>query len=272
MRTADEVAIRCNAGIACPAQAIEGLKHFVSRNAFDIEGLGSRIIETFYKDGLIKSPEDIFTLAARDAESPTPLKRQPGWGVQSAKNLFKAIDGRRKIELHRMIYALGISQVGQNNAKLLAKNYRSLKVLRQQMQQAEDKNSEAWSDLLAIDGIGESVAHDLVQFLANNTTMLDNLVAGDEPLVEVVDDPGAQGSSGALSGMSIAFTGTLENMSRSEAKELAERLGAKVVSSVSKKTDILVAGAASGAKIKKAQELGLKIFDEADWMDILSKQ
>ena len=267
----DEVAKRCIAGLSCPAQAIERLKHFVSRDAFDIEGLGSRIVEAFYKEGLIKSPVDIFTLAQRDAESAKPLKRQDGWGVQSAKNLFSAIEQRRKIELHRFIYALGIPQIGQINAKLLAKNYRSIQNLQAQMQQAENENSEAWQELMAIDGIGESVAQDIVQFfnLPESTSLLDDLF--NKAAVTVLDDTSAQSTAGPMANKSIVFTGTLEEMSRNEAKAIAERLGAKVVGSVSKKTNVVVVGRDAGSKAKRAKELGLDILDEAAWLELARK-
>ncbi len=261
-----EVARRCSNGLQCPAQAVERLKHFVSRDAFDIEGLGARNIEAFYDEGLIRTPVDIFTLEKRDQQNPTPLRRKDGWGVQSAVNLFDAIDKRRTISLDRFIYALGIPQIGSVSAKLLAKQYGTLDRLMQAMQAAQVIGSEALHDLLSLDGIGQSMAQDLLAFFhdSHNIQLLNDLKSHltiPEFTIESRQDT-------ALSGKTVVFTGTLEKMSRAEAKATAERLGAKVAGSVSKKTDFVIVGADAGSKAKSAQELGVTILSEDDWLEM----
>lgn len=261
-----EVARRCVNGLQCPAQAVERLKHFVSRDAFDIEGLGARNIESFYDEGLIRTPVDIFTLEKQDQQSSTPLRRKEGWGVQSAVNLFDAIDKRRTISLDRFIYALGIPQIGSVSAKLLAKHYITFDRLIQAMQEAQVTGSEALQDLLNLDGIGQSMAQDLLAFFhdPHNIQLLNNLKSHltiPEFTLESRQDT-------ALSGKTVVFTGTLEKMSRAEAKATAERLGAKVAGSVSKKTDFVIVGADAGSKAKLAQELDITILSEDDWLEM----
>jgi len=270
VRLEGEVARRCTDGLVCPAQAVEHLKHFVSRNAFDIEGLGEKHIEGFYQEGLIRSPADVFTLEARDRQSLTPLRNKEGWGEQSARNLFQAIEQRRTISLDRFIYGLGIPQVGIVTAKLLARHYRTLANLCTQMVEAHDRNSEAWADLLALEGIGTNMASDLVNFFnqSHNQTIVDNLstfLTIPEFIVEAT-------ISSPLTGKTIVFTGTLSNLSRAEAKVRAERLGAKVTGSVTNKTDYVVVGEDAGSKAKAAKELGIHILSEDEFVALMGAE
>ncbi|WP_350334946.1 NAD-dependent DNA ligase LigA [Coralliovum pocilloporae] len=257
---------RCSGGLICPAQAVERLKHFVARNAFDIEGLGARQVEAFYRDGLIMNPADIFTLRDRDARSLKRLKDREGWGPKSAGNLFDAIDERRSIDLNRFIFALGIRHIGETNAKTLARTYGSFDMLRDALVAAHDPESEAWADLVATDGIGDIVARAAVEFFSevHNLAIVDALAEQVTPLpLETVSD------SSPVAGKIVVFTGKLEQMSRDEAKAMAERLGAKVAGSVSKKTDILVAGPGAGSKLKKAQDSGVQVIDENGWFALI---
>jgi len=251
---------RCTGGLICPAQAVERLKHFVSRNAFDIEGLGAKHIVAFWEDGLIKEPADIFAI------TPEMLAGREGWGEQSAKNLIDAIAERKTISLDRFIFALGIRQVGQATARLLAKSYTTLEAWRAAMSAAQDHNSEPYQELIGIDGIGELVAADILSFLhePHNQRVLDDLDAALD--IAPFEQPA---SDSPIAGKTIVFTGTLEQMSRPEAKARAEALGAKVSGSVSAKTDLVVAGPGAGSKGKKAVELGIETIDEQTWLDLI---
>ena len=254
---------RCTGGLICPAQAVERLKHFVSRRAVDIEGLGSKQIEAFYQQGRIMKPADIYTLSRRDERSSEKIEDLEGWGELSVKNLFEAIEARRTIGLDRLIYALGIRHVGETTGRTLAKNYGLMETFLEAMKAAQDEDSEAYRELENIDGIGSTVARALVAFFAEPH----NDVAVEELLKEItVTDYVIEEASSALAGKTVVFTGSLENLTRTEAKAQAERLGAKVAGSVSKKTDYLVAGPGAGSKLKKAQELGLEILSEEDWL------
>ncbi len=263
IREDGEVARRCTGGLVCPAQRIERLKNFVSRNAFDIEGLGAKHIKAFAEDGIIETPADIFRLEDRAGE----IAGRAGWGEQSANNLFAKLRERSTIPLKRFIYALGIRQVGQATARLLAKQYGSLDGWRQQMEKAQDRDSEAYRDLVNIDGIGSSVADDLLGFCAeaHNRDVLDQL----EDLLTVEDFQAPDSASSAVAGKTIVFTGTLETLSRAEAKARAETLGAKVAGSVSKKTDYVVIGTDAGSKAKKAQELDVTTLSEDEWLELI---
>jgi len=259
VRDVDEAVRRCTGGLICSAQSVERLKHFVSRNAFDIEGLGAKNITAFHEDGLVNGPADIFRLA----EKRDTLLEREGWGDQSVDNLLAAIDERRRIGLDRFIYALGIRQIGQATARLLARTYGTVDAWRAAMADAQDRAGEAYQDLLNIDGIGTSVAEDLLAFVHedHNRQVLDDL----EDLLEI-EAFAAPPSDSTLAGKTIVFTGTLEKMTRSEAKARAEALGAKVSGSVSSKTDLLVAGPGAGSKAKKAAELGIETIDEDGWI------
>ena len=267
IRLPGEVARKCIGGLICTAQAALRLRHFVSRDAFDIDGFGSKHVDAFYKEGLIKSPADIFTLEMRDRQSLTPLRNREGWGDLSAQNLFKAIEARRRIPLQRFIYALGIPQVGQATAKLLARHYISYSAWKEAMIAAKDPTGEAYTDLLSIDGIGPSVSIDLIAFFdePHNLTVLLELLSE----ITVLDEKPLQVGSSPFSRKTIVFTGALEHMTRSEAKVRAEALGAKVSSSVSSKTDYVVVGADAGSKAKAAKELGVTILSEEEWLKLV---
>ncbi len=268
IREDGEVATRCMGGLICPAQAVERLKHFVSRLAFDIEGLGAKIIEEFYEKGIIKSPADIFRLREMNDSGAInlPLQQWEGWGEKSAVNLFAAIEARRAIALNRFIYALGIRQVGEATAKKLAGRYGSWPALRVAMQGAALKDSEIYQDLVAIEDIGPSMADDLIGFFAedHNRTILDDL----ESVLNIEDYQAPAASNSSVSGKTVVFTGTLVTMSRAEAKAQAEGLGAKVAGSVSAKTDYVIAGEDAGSKLKKARELGVMVLSEVEWADL----
>jgi DNA ligase (NAD+) len=258
---------RCTGGLICPAQRVERLKHFVSRNAFDIEGLGEKHIQTFYEDGLIQSPPDIFTLSERNRRSTKTLENREGWGKTSAEKLFAAIEARRNVKLDRFIYALGIRHVGEITARLLARAYGSAEAFRDAMATAaQDRNGEAYAELDNIEGIGPTVAEAIVDFFGEPH----NVKVVDELLEQVSPEPlEGMESASPVSGKTVVFTGTLERMTRSEAKAKAERLGAKVSGSVSKKTDYLVAGPGAGSKLKEAERLGVKVLSEEEWLALI---
>jgi DNA ligase (NAD+) len=267
VREEGEAVRRCTGGLICPAQAVERLRHFASRDAFDIEGMGEKNIEAFFADGLIKTPADIFTLEARDATSLTPLRAREGWGAKSAENLFAAIAARRRIALERFIYALGIRQVGQATARLLAQHYGSFKAWRKGMLAAARGDAEALEALTSIESIGPSIAEDLVAFFRepHNVAELDRLA--DE--VEIEDFVRADTRGSKIAGLTVVFTGNLERMTRNEAKAKAQSLGAKVAGSVSKKTDLVVAGPGAGSKLKDAEALGVKVIDEDQFLRLI---
>jgi DNA ligase (NAD+) len=268
-----DVVRRCTGGLICPAQAKERLKHFVSRNAFDIEGLGEKQIEAFYDEGRIMQPADIFTLQARDGRAPEDKKlaSKKGFGTKSVENLFKAIDARRSIALDRFIYALGIRHVGETTARDLAKALGSFDAFRAAAQAAVEggRDSDAYRDLDNIEGIGPTVVDALVDFFAepHNVKALDDLLAQ----VDVEDFMRPAAADSAVAGKTVVFTGTLERMTRNEAKALAERLGAKVAGSVSAKTDYVVAGSDAGSKLAKARELGVKVLTEDEWLALVER-
>ena len=259
-----EVARRCTAGLICPAQATERLKHFASRNAFDIEGLGDKQIEGFYADGLITRPRDIFTLAERDALSLKKLKDREGYGAVSVKKLFDAIEARRNVTLNRFIFALGIRHVGETTAKQLARHFGSIEKLREVAVTASADGEAAKAELTGIDGIGPIVAGSIVDFFgeAHNLEELDALMAYVTP--EAME---AVAAASPVSGKTVVFTGALERMSRDEAKAMAERLGAKVSGSVSKKTDLVVAGPGAGSKLADAKKHGVEVISEDEWFE-----
>lgn len=258
---------RCAGGLICPAQRVERLKHFSSRNAFDIEGLGDKIIEEFYADGLIAAPQDIFTLQKRNASGLKKLETREGWGLSSATNLFNAIEARRQIALDRFIFALGIRHVGETTARALARSYASAEFFRDQMIAAGTSEiNDARSELESIDGIGSVVAEALIDFFGEHH----NIDVVNALLAEVKPQPlAAVAATSPVSGKTVVFTGALERMTREEAKAMAERLGAKVAGSVSKKTDLLVAGPGAGSKLKDAEKHGVKTIDEAGWFDLI---
>jgi DNA ligase (NAD+) len=268
VREEGEVVRRCTGGLICPAQQVERLRHFVSRNAFDIEGLGEKQIAAFFSNGLIEGPGDLFRLEENDAKSLTPLRNREGWGELSVRNLFRAIDARRTIGFDRFLFALGIRHVGQTTAKLLARNFGTIEAFLAAMGEAQAREGDAWDNLLAIDGVGAVMANAILDFFAepHNTDVVNDLLAqvAVEPFEAVaVDSP--------VAGKTVVFTGKLETLSRDEAKARAESLGAKVAGSVSKKTDYVVVGADAGSKAKKARELGVSTLTEEEWQALVGR-
>ena len=274
VREEDEAVRRCTGGLTCPAQAIERLKHFVSREAFDIEGLGSKIIEQFYNEGILHSPTDIFTLEERNGsrgpvddlfavidDKALHLEHRDGWGKKSVENLFRAINDKRHIELPRFIYALGIRQVGAATARLIAKNYGSFARFMTDMLNQDTER------LLSIDGIGEAMAKDIVEFFKeeHNIRTVNRLLEE----VKVEDFADNTDYNSPIAGKTVVFTGTLEKMTRAEAKAKALSLGAKVAGSVSAHTDYVIEGADAGSKAKKARQLGIRILSEDELSDLI---
>ncbi|PZX11075.1 NAD-dependent DNA ligase LigA [Celeribacter halophilus] len=258
---------RCSGGLICPAQAVEKLKHLVSRGAFDIEGLGAKQIEQFYKDGWIKEPADIFELKENFGPGKIQqLKNREGWGEKSALNLFDAIDARRDIPLAKLIFGLGIRHVGDSSASLLATHYGTWQAFETAMSQAIVGTGDAWNDLLSIDGVGEVMATSLVTAFHQEAerASIDRLVAHLNPI-----EAEKPKNDSPVSGKTVVFTGSLEKMTRAEAKARAESLGAKVSGSVSAKTDLVVAGPGAGSKEKKAKDLGIEVIDEDGWLALI---
>jgi DNA ligase (NAD+) len=281
-REPGEAVTRCTGEMACPYQQVERLRHFVSRDAFDIEGLGEKQVQAFFDLGWVRTPPDIFDLQSLNAERETPLESLEGWGEKSATNLFAAIEARRTVPLDRLIYALGIRQVGQATAKQLARHYGSLANWHEAMCQAAQERQqkpdemkkaelvgEAYGALCDIDGIGISMADDLTNFFTeeHNRAVIESL----ETRLNVEDAAQPDTSASAVAGKTVVFTGSLDTMSRAEAKASAESLGAKVSGSVSKKTDFVVIGADPGSKAKKAQDLGISILSEQEWRQLIGK-
>jgi len=261
---------RCTGGIACPAQAMERLKHFVSRAAFDIEGLGAKQLEMFYRDEVlgIREPADIFTLAERDGASGGKLRDREGFGERSVRNLFQAIEERRRIPLNRMIFSLGIRHVGESASRLLATHYGSWESFEKRIGLAKVGDGPEWEDLIAVDGVGQVMASSLVTAFSQETERgsMDRLVSH----LDVRDMEPTVDTGSPLAGMTVVFTGTLDGMTRAEAKARAETLGAKVSGNVSARTDLVVAGTGSGSKARKAHELGVRVIDENAWMELVT--
>ena len=270
VREEGEAVRRCTGGLICPAQQVERLRHFVSRDAFDIEGFGEKQVQAFFADGLVMSPADIFTLEKRDRRAEKKLVEREGYGETSVRNLFHAIDARRSIPLNRLIYALGIRHIGATNARLLARHYASVENLRAVLgDAAKDKQGDAYADLNAIEGIGEVVAHALIEFFKEprNNDVLDDLLKE----IEVTPMEAVRKDS-AVAGKTVVFTGSLEKMTRDEAKAMAERLGAKVAGSVSSKTNYVVVGPGAGSKLNKAKEAGVRVLTEDEWFDLIGQR
>ncbi len=260
---------RCSGEFACPFQRKEHLRHFVSRAAFDIEGLGEKQIEYFYEESPdlpVKAPADIFTLARRDAQNLKKLKDVDGFGEVSVRNLFAAIEARREIPLERFLNALGIRHVGETTARQLARGYGSWQAFHDAALKIADGDIAAREEMDAIDQIGETVVEAVARYFGepHNRKLVEDLVR------EVTILPAEQAASDSpVAGKTVVFTGSLERMSRDEAKAMAERLGAKVSGSVSKKTDLVVAGPGAGSKLKDAQKHGVQVIDEAGWFDLV---
>ncbi len=274
---------RCSGGLVCPAQAVEKLKHFVSRGAFDIEGLGAKQVEMFFADETlpIREPADIFTLGARDGTALARLENRDGFGATSVKKLFQAIEDRRKIPLSRLIFGLGIRHVGEVVAAILARHYGTWQALVATVDRAAAEpafaadrpgraliaESPAFADLIGIDGIGEVVARALVTTLSqpSERASVDRLIAH----LDITPEAAPAATDSPIAGKTVVFTGTLEKMTRAEAKARAERLGAKVAGSVSARTDLLVAGPGAGSKAAKAADLGIEVIDEDGWLTLI---
>ncbi|MBL4768946.1 MAG: NAD-dependent DNA ligase LigA [Rhodobacteraceae bacterium] len=258
---------RCSGGVICPAQVAEKLKHFVSRAAFDIDGLGAKQVVQFYTDGWVMEPADIFMLRDRYSSGLQQLKNREGWGEKSADKLFAAIEDKRAIPLGRLIFALGLRHVGEAASNLLASHYGSWVDLENAMTEAATLEGPVWDDLIAIDGVGSVMATSLVTGFAQEAerASIDRLVAHlnvqDAAQPDIADSP--------VVGKTVVFSGTLEKMTRAEAKARAEALGAKVSGSVSARTDLLVAGPGAGSKAKKAAELGIETLDEDGWLALI---
>jgi DNA ligase (NAD+) len=266
-----DVVTRCSAGLTCPAQAREGLKHFVSRAALDIEGLGQKQIDDYWELGLIRSPQDIFALEARFADNPPEIwqytsgaKDKIGSLKDSARKLFKAIEMRKTADLDRYIFALGIRHIGETSARLLAQHYMSLPAMMQAAQNMAAGDEGARGEIEALDGVGKALVDALIGFFSSP----DNYIVVSALIAAGIDPtpPEAVATDTAIAGKTIVFTGTLEKMTRAEAKARAEAMGAKVVGSVSAKTDILVAGLGAGSKLIKATELGVEVLTEDQWV------
>ena len=265
IREQGEAVARCMGGLTCPAQAVEKLRHFVSRAAFDVDGLGSKQVEAFFEAGWVKEPADIFKLEEQFSDA---LSATEGWGPKSVENLFAAIRTKRHISLNRLIFGLGIRHVGESSAMLLARHYGSWQSFEAAMKEAHDRAGDAWDDLVGIDGVGDVMAAAVVDHFHEETAC-----AAMERLVEQLDiqdvtAPSIEGSE--VAGKTVVFTGTLEKMTRAEAKAKAETLGAKVSGSVSARTDILIAGPGAGSKLKKAQDLGVKTMSEEEWLALIA--
>ncbi len=260
---------RCTGGLICPAQAVERLRHFVGRDGFDIEGFGEKQVQAFFDEGLVMEPADIFTLEARDKRASKKLANREGYGETSTRNLFAAIDARRTAPLNKLIYSLGIRHVGETNARLIARHYGTLDAFQAGVIAAgKGEDTEAFQELTTIGGIGDVVAEAIVEFFKEkkNREAVERLLAQ----ITVTEMEQVKRDS-PVAGKTVVFTGALEKMTRDEAKANAERLGAKVSGSVSKKTDILVAGPGAGSKLKDAQKHGVQVLTEDEWFKLIGK-
>ncbi len=272
VKTENDVVLRCSGGLSCEAQLKETLKHFVSKDAFDITGLGKKQIENFFAEGKIRSFADIFRLEQNEKTSRNPLRKKLGWGEKSIENLFFAIKQKRKISLEKFVYAIGIRHVGETTSKLLAQHFVSYKNFKEKLINLSALNSwqlaemQDYKDFVAIDGIGEKMARAVLDFFADQRSL--KMLLDLESELEIADAI-VKNSTSQFAQKSIIFTGSLNAMTRAEAKKKAEDLGMKVVGSISAKTDFVVAGSDSGSKLKKANELGLKVLSEDEWLKLL---
>ena len=267
VKEADEVALRCSGGLTCRAQLLESLKHFVSKHAFNIDGLGGKRIDYLWEKGLIQTASDIFTLEDRNKNSLTPLQHHEGWGKQSTTNLFESIKLRQTIDLDRFVYALGIRHIGRVTARIVAQHYGTFETWWAAMKEACNPDSPAYTQLVGLNGVGEIVATSITNFVEEpqNDRQVESLVL--HLTIRSVGKPLV--SEHPLAGKTIVFTGTLSHMSREEAQEKARSLEAKVTNSVSASTDYVVSGVDAGSKLKKAQQLGVKILNEDDWENFI---
>jgi DNA ligase (NAD+) len=267
VREEGEVDRRCTGGLVCAAQAVQTLIHFVSRNAFDIDGLGEKQIEFFFEKEWVRQPADIFTLEKRNGK--LKLEKEEGFGATSVRNLFASIEERRKIAFNRVLFGLGIRHIGETNAVRLARHYGTMEALREAAIAAGEGDADALAEINNVNGIGEIVAEAVIEFFKEKK----NMKALDALLAEIEIEPmAAVAKDSPVSGKSVVFTGSLEQMTRDEAKAMAERLGAKVAGSVSKKTDYVVAGPGAGSKLKEATKHGVRVLSEDDWFKLIGKK
>ncbi|HEX8374441.1 MAG TPA: NAD-dependent DNA ligase LigA, partial [Geminicoccaceae bacterium] len=265
LRPEGEAITRCTGGLVCPAQLTERLRHFVARDAFDIEGLGRKQVPQLIEAGLIRGPADIFRLA-RDPLKLARLEELEGWAGRKVENLRRAIDDRRRVPLDRLVYALGIRHVGQVNARTIARHYLTYEGFRAAMLKVASSDPDATAELDNVDRVGSTLVEALAEFFKepHNLAVVDDLAA----VLEIEPATLVERRPSPLAGKTVVFTGTLERMARAEAKARAEQLGAKVASAVSGSTDYLVAGADAGSKLKKATELGMRVLTEAEWLEM----
>jgi len=263
---AETVVRRCSGEMTCPFQRTEHLIHFVSRRAFDIEGLGEKQLQSLFEDGLVREPADIFLLEERDKALLKKLKDREGMGETSARNLFDAINARRTISLERLIFSLGVRHVGEQTGRTLAKGYGTWDAFWTAVQAMASGDEAAAAEMNAMDQIGPTVIETLSRYFAesHNRAAVERLVA--QLTVREAEKPK---TDTAVAGKTIVFTGSLEKMTRDEAKAQAESLGAKVASSVSKKTDLVVAGPGAGSKLKTATDLGIQVMTEDEWLALV---
>jgi DNA ligase (NAD+) len=258
----------CSGEFACPYQKIEHLKHFASRRAFDIEGLGDKQIELFFEQGWVKEPADIFTLPERNAR--IKLEEVEGYGELSVRNLFNAIEARREIALERFIYALGMRHVGETTARALARGYGSWRAFHDACVKVADGDAETRAEMDNLDQIGDTVIDAIAAYFgeAHNRGIVERLAKQMKKILDA--EKPAAGS--VVAGKTVVFTGSLEKMTRDEAKAMADRLGAKTAGSVSKKTDYVVAGPGAGSKLGKAKELGVPVLTEDEWFELIGER
>ena len=264
----DDIIIRCDNGLSCPTQLVRSIIHFASKDALDIDGLGTRQIEFLQSVGLINNPIDIFFLEAKNTQSLTKLENMSGWGAKSVENLFNSIRDAKRTTLERFIYSLGIRQIGQSNAKILAKEFGTVKNFINSMLLLAEGDEEKYYQLRSLEGFADKTVNDIRSFFSckQNVDTINQLVS----ILEVEDYENNTISS-SITGLNVIFTGTLNSISRNEAKARAEKLGAKIVSSVSANTDLVIAGEKAGSKLKKAEELGIKIISEKEWLEIIKE-
>jgi len=265
----EAVAIRCDNGLNCPAQNYERICHFVSRDAMDIDGLGKKQVEFLIQKGLITNPTDIFYLQEKNEKSLTKLEKMPGWGQKSVKNLFINIDKAKTVNLPRFIYSLGIKHIGAQNAKLLALQFKNYRNFLNSMEALAKGNQEIYQQLNDLEGIGDKILIDIINFfdIKENFEIIYKLSQ-----ILNIEDYNEQATLTALTGKIIVFTGSLVSLSRAEAKSQAEKLGAKVATSVSSSTALIIAGSDAGSKLKKAKEFGIKIIREEEWIEIVKNE
>lgn len=263
----DEVVLRCDNGLGCPTQNQKTITHFVSKNAMDIEGLGSKQVEFLVNNRMISNPVDIFSLERRNASGLTKLENMTGWGAKSTEKIFASIEKAKRVTLSRFIYALGIRHIGVSNAKIMAKEFKTAQNFLHNMLLLTNGDTSIYRQLSEIDGIGDQILTGISNFFdtASNVDTINKLLH-----ILFIEDFQDTLISSALSGQNIIFTGSLEKLSRGEAKAQAEKLGAKVVSSVTSKTNMVIAGEKAGSKLTKAQELGIKVISEEEWLEIVA--